>query len=320
MKNSDKKALEDFERGIVNGLPMNIWHQKFHTHMKIKKFSPNSLISYNRVLIKLNLEEDLSNWEEEVERYFISVAHNKASTVRAQLSKIMSFQTFLLKSKFMSLDQEVDIEWKYAPKHVKKNEVRIVSPEEKERIFKSKLELRDKLALTILLKTGVRDGEFENYLNDPHALLENDLITIEGKSIEARQVYICKDIKELAQEFIDKYPHKKQIWPQDYTSRYKRIKNIGKKTNIRLNPHMFRATFATEWVHKGFDIMTLQVAMGHSSLAQLEWYVNKNQLKLKETWEKFTDGDDYTELEFLKSKIKMLESKNRKLQELLNDS
>ncbi|MFV0495969.1 site-specific integrase, partial [Mycobacterium sp.] len=110
--------------------------------------------------------------------------------------------------------------------------------------------------------------------------IENDIVTIDGKSNSSRQVYICKEIKDLAKKYYEE-TGRLEIWPNTYNARYKRAKILGVRCGVEINLHAFRETFATEWIYKGHSVVSLQQAMGHSSLAQMEPYIRKNQLALK---------------------------------------
>lgn len=54
----------------------------------------------------------------------------------------------------------------------------------------------------------------------------------------------------------------------------KYIRNIGKKTGIlRIHPHLFRATFATNMLLSGKDLVTVSKLMGHSKLDTTKEYI-----------------------------------------------
>ena len=49
---------------------------------------------------------------------------------------------------------------------------------------------------------------------------------------------------------------------------------LGRKSGIRITPHMFRRTFATMSVRQGMDMISLQRLMGHANISMTGRYVN----------------------------------------------
>ena len=60
------------------------------------------------------------------------------------------------------------------------------------------------------------------------------------------------------------------------------LKEYGK-----FNPHRFRATFATNLIDNGVDIVTIQTLMGHASIKQTAEYIKVSDLKLRNAIESF---------------------------------
>lgn len=64
---------------------------------------------------------------------------------------------------------------------------------------------------------------------------------------------------------------------------------LGQKTGIHVHPHKFRHTFATRALSAGVDVMALQRALGHSTLAMVSRYVHYQRDDLLEAWRRRRD-------------------------------
>lgn len=249
--------------------------------------------------------------KEAIEEYVVNMEDLKESTIATRLHALVNLQEWMLKEKIMNANDAIDFKWEYMPSKQKKTHVKIITHEDQLKLFKAMNTINDKLAFTILLRTGIRISEFKYFENIDH-LINNDFISVSGKSKSSRDIFICEDIKKLAKKF-KKEKGDQNIWPPSYPGRVKRLNTLCEKTGLDVNLHMFRATFATEWIYKGHSIVQLQQAMGHSSLSQLEPYLHSNQLQLKKVWEEFSSGKDYSDNEFLRAENKMLKEQIRKL-------
>jgi integrase/recombinase XerD len=67
------------------------------------------------------------------------------------------------------------------------------------------------------------------------------------------------------------------------------FKRLGKETGIHMNPHKFRHTFATRALSAGVDVMALQKALGHTTLAMVSRYVHYQKDDLLEAWRQRRD-------------------------------
>jgi integrase/recombinase XerD len=62
------------------------------------------------------------------------------------------------------------------------------------------------------------------------------------------------------------------------------IRRLGEETGIQAHPHKFRHTFATRSLSAGVDVMALQRALGHTTLAMVSRYVHYQKDDLLNAW------------------------------------
>ncbi len=66
-------------------------------------------------------------------------------------------------------------------------------------------------------------------------------------------------------------------------------KRLDAETGIHVNPHKFRHTFATKALSAGLDVMMLQKALGHTSLAMVSRYVTYQTDDMIAAWNQRRD-------------------------------
>ena len=64
---------------------------------------------------------------------------------------------------------------------------------------------------------------------------------------------------------------------------------MSRETGIHVNPHKFRHTFATRALAAGVDVMALQKALGHTTLAMVSRYVHYQSGDLIQAWNRRRD-------------------------------
>jgi len=73
------------------------------------------------------------------------------------------------------------------------------------------------------------------------------------------------------------------------------FRNYGRKAGIkgRCTPHVFRHTFATNFIRKGGNVFTLQRIMGHSTLLTTRKYIQLDIEDLKQKHKQFSLLEEY---------------------------
>jgi len=250
---------------------------------KIRAYAPNSLVTYENVLLEMY---SVSHYYEEDEKVVLDITplrlkivNSSKKTIAKKLSAIRSFV------KFMQEQQEVNIELignsvikvpKTLPKPIDKNIINEVL---------ESCNYKERLILTLLYGLGLRVSELAAL---ELSNISNDWIKVKGKGNKERQVplleqidreigyYIkCENPKKFLFEKYDKEMNSHQI-------RYI-FSKIFKRSGIKATPHQLRHSFATHLLHHGARISDVSELMGHSSMVSTQIYTQlENSKKLNE--------------------------------------
>jgi site-specific recombinase XerD len=138
--------------------------------------------------------------------------------------------------------------------------------------------LRDKLALKILLYTGIRISELSN-LKVSDINFAYKIMIIKGKGNKTRKIVLHPEIEQLLQEYLKQTKPDKFLFENHKTKKSITPRNFEymvKKYFPNVHPHIFRHTFATHFLVKGGNIKVAQELLGHSSLRTTQVYLNAN--------------------------------------------
>ena len=149
---------------------------------------------------------------------------------------------------------------------------------------------RDRLLIQLILETGLRRSEVANLtVDDVLDAGQSWLIRVrQGKGRKDRGVPLSDDFAEQLLRWIDKRPLTKsralfltgaKVNQGDYgglTSNgiYQIWRRLSQATGIRAYPHKGRHTAATRWAQDNLAPWAIQRALGHSSLAMTNRYVD----------------------------------------------
>lgn len=124
----------------------------------------------------------------------------------------------------------------------------------------------------MLFETGVRSSEL---LNIKVTDVFKSRIRIYGKNRLERFVFVCESLEEMINELKNEAIKNKQkfLFPIGYKALYKRIKNLSKRVDKKLSPHMFRRGFATHCAKQNIGIFQISLMMGHENINTTKAYI-----------------------------------------------
>ncbi len=159
--------------------------------------------------------------------------------------------------------------------------------------------IRNVALFGVMAMAGLRKGELMD-LKITDLDWENGVIRVRAetsKSRTARSVPMCFRLRELLERYLlEREKHKVEtIWLWvSYHGRTRFTANglkhltqhIGERTCIRIKPHKFRHTFATQTYMGSNDILAVQRALGHKEITTTMIYTQVNQKQVHASIEK----------------------------------
>lgn len=243
-----------------------------------------------------------------IRAYLSSLAGKNASkkTVLRRLSTLRSFFTFLVRQRLLEISPLVEID---APKLDKKIPPSLTYDQVK-RLFEQPdasgyLGFRDRCIMELFYSSGLRISELVG-LDRQDFDERNLLLRVKGKGKKERVIPITKTAAEWLKNYLghpqrlcDGDDHKAQEddkaiflskWGKRLTVRSvdRNFKAYFKASGLagKVTPHTIRHTIATHWLEKGMDLKTIQVLLGHSSLATTTIYTQVSSRLKREVYEK----------------------------------
>ncbi len=165
--------------------------------------------------------------------------------------------------------------------------------------------LRDKAMLELLFSTGLRVSELCSL--DRDCDLSSGEISIRGKGGKIRVVFISGSalatVKAYLKErvdideamFVDHSPRAHARIEKEESIRLtprsveRTVEKYAERVGIakKCTPHVIRHSFATDLLYNGADLRTVQMMLGHASIATTQIYTNVTNKFLRDQYEKF---------------------------------
>jgi len=167
------------------------------------------------------------------------------------------------------------------------------------------LGLRDRTILELFYSSGLRISELAA-LNRKDIDLKNQLIKLKGKGKKERIVPITPNAASWIHQYLDNperhldadghaaqqdeaavflNKHGTRLSTRSIDRNFKdNLKRIGFAGKV--TPHTIRHTIATHWLEKGMDLKTIQVILGHQSLAATTIYTQVSTKLKKNVYDK----------------------------------
>jgi integrase/recombinase XerD len=280
--------------------------QQFLLVMELEKgLSKNTILSYAQELEKFekylidSKQNHLVISESGIIEY-IKQESVKGMAVASQahlFSVLNNFYKFLIKEERLEINPlaalSVPKKWKTLPSYLTMAEVEeLLAAPTKKTVFG----IRDRAILELLYATGLRISELADLKTDSIFLAEN-FLRVKGKGNKERLIPFGTAAFDCLTTYIHqaRLPLQRKMNPNDYLflnrdggriSRqglWKIIKGYGRQIGIgsKLTPHVLRHSFATHLLENGADLRSIQMMLGHSSIATTEiyTYVATNKVK-----------------------------------------
>lgn len=282
--------------------------EKYLEYLRVvKKYSEKTIISYYDDLILYN--EFLGNkfinildinydTVKEYMKYLYSLNIGKSSISR-KLSSIRGLYNYLLREDLVKDNYFNKIsnpkKDNYLPKFLKDDELNELFSVCK---YDTAINQRNSVIIELLYATGVRVSELVNIkLSDME--LNERVIKVLGKGSKERLVIFNNHTKKAIDIYLNDGYHVFNKVNSGYlilnkdgnklSERY--VRNIINKLvinaglDIKISPHTFRHTFATDMLEDGSDLMTVKELLGHESLNTTSIYTHVTNEQIRKVYD-----------------------------------
>jgi site-specific recombinase XerD len=169
--------------------------------------------------------------------------------------------------------------------------------------------LRDKALMELLFSTGLRVSELCALPREID--MSQDELSVRGKGEKVRVVFLSSEAKGAVKNYLAKRkdlddalfvqasPHASRAGTGDATLRLtprsveRIIKHYAIKAGIskKVTPHVIRHSFATDLLHNGADLRSVQMLLGHANIGTTQIYTHLTDQHLKDIHKKFHSGN-----------------------------
>lgn len=276
--------------------------EQFLSHLNLAKgVSEHTLRGYRLDLISfLDFVDGEAITKRTVRRYLSHLYERQASTrtVLRRLSALRSFYRHAMREKWVSENPLEEID---SPKKEKRLPVSIAY-DQVQHLFNQPdisnyLGFRDRAIMELFYSSGLRLSEVTG-LNRRDFDAKNLVINVFGKGKKQRQAPITqtaadwltrylshpeRDEKDPSAIFLNKWGSR--LTPRSVDRNFAAyLKTSG--LSERVTPHTIRHTIATHWLENGMDLKTIQMLLGHTSLATTTIYTHVSSKLKREVYDK----------------------------------
>jgi site-specific recombinase XerD len=227
------------------------------------------------------------------------------TTQNYHLIALRSFLKYLAKRDIEALTSD-----KIELASVKRPQVTFLETQEVERLIGAidtgtPVGLRDRAILELLFSGGLRVSELVS-LNRDHINLDRREFSIRGKGQKDRLIFISPQAADWLDRYLKSRPDNyKPLFihysgsadglddgaytrltarsVQRLVGRYARLAGITKQ----VTPHTLRHSFATDLLHNGADLRSVQSLLGHANVSTTQIYTHLTDPQLKQVHERF---------------------------------
>jgi len=185
-----------------------------------------------------------------------------------------------------------------------------LTKEQVERLSAACHRLRDRLLIQLLYATGMRIGQALGLRHADVVSWDNEIRIVardsnlngaRSKSLQSYTVHVTQELMRLYTEYlVNEFAETDSdyvfvnLWsgpigtPMTYSNVVDLFRRLRQKTGIRVHPHLFRHTHATELIRSGWDAARVQKRLGHASIATtLNIYTHLEDNDLKQAYQDF---------------------------------
>jgi integrase/recombinase XerC len=275
---------------------------QFLSHLNLAKgVSEHTLRAYRLDLVAFfTFVEGEEITKRTVRRYLAHLHENKASsrTILRRLSSLRSFYRHAIREKWVEQSPLEEID---SPKKEKRLPISITYAQVQHLFTQPDIScylgFRDRAIMELFYSSGLRLSEVAG-LNRRDFDTKNFILNIFGKGKKQRQAPITqtaadwlirylnhpeRDEKDAAAIFLNK--HGTRLTPRSIDRNFAAyLKASG--LSERVTPHTIRHTIATHWLENGMDLKTIQMLLGHTSLATTTIYTHVSPKLKREVYDK----------------------------------
>lgn len=282
--------------------------EKYLEYLRVvKKYSEKTIISYYDDLILyneflgnkfINILDISYDTVKEYMKYLYSLNIGKSSISR-KLSSIRGLYNYLLREDLVKDNYFNKIsnpkKDNYLPKFLKDDELNKLFSVCK---YDTAINQRNSVIIELLYATGIRVSELVNIrLSDID--LNERIIKVLGKGSKERIVIFNNHTKKAIDIYLNDGYHIFNKVNSGYlilnkdgnklSERY--VRNIINKLvinaglDIKISPHTFRHTFATDMLEDGSDLMTVKELLGHESLNTTSIYTHVTNEQIRKVYD-----------------------------------
>lgn len=189
----------------------------------------------------------------------------------------------------------------------------ILTPEQVKRLISACSCLRSKFLICLLYETGMRIGQALGLRHEDIRSWDNEIQIIprsnnangvRAKSKDPLVIHVSKELMTLYSDYLlNEYPEDVDsdyvfvnIWegevgkPITYSTINELFRQLEKKSSIKVNPHLFRHTHATELIRQGWDMAHVQKRLGHASIqTTINTYTHLTNDDLKSAYQQYLE-------------------------------
>ncbi|MDE7412455.1 MAG: tyrosine-type recombinase/integrase [Muribaculaceae bacterium] len=219
------------------------------------------------------------------------------STLRRKTQSLRSFFRWMLKEGIVASNPAADVtlakKGKHLPEFVRESEMEEILSLPEGNDYRS---VRDRLILTILYSTGIRQAELLA-LRDSDISFSAKEAKVTGKRNKQRIIplpsRLLDEIKRWQEIRNRRHPDLKspvplfpgEKGPLSKMTLYKIVKNgLASTSSAAKSPHVLRHTFATSMLNHGANLDMVKEMLGHASLTTTEIYTHLSFDQLKKNY------------------------------------